>query len=386
MYQVVAVIDQDPLGVLVSFDAVRVFAFLLELRLDLIGDGLHLACTRAGTKNEVVGKGCDVAQIEHDDITGLLGFRGVNGGLPKVGGGTRRVQFFCPGQVTFSYWYRTTIRVDFMKNLLLLLIAVLAFAGDESPGVARARQELERVRGLVDSGLLAPVRLAEAQRAVEDASDEAILEHTLYGKIQIEDLSEREAAEMVAAAERRVDRQQQQVARAQSMLAAGAVARNGFGELETELGLRRQALDLARTRAALLVNIIETARAEIQAAEEGREAALPEVWKAKERVDGDHLLGPKDIKALTLAFEKEFDKPLPVSARGSTAVHRALGFDHTGRIDVAVNPDSPEGMWLRKYLDGKDIPYYAFRAAIAGKATAPHIHIGPGSTRLHTTD
>jgi hypothetical protein len=77
---------------------------------------------------------------------------------------------------------------------------------------------------------------------------------------------------------------------------------------------------------------------------------------------------------------------MPVSARGSTAVHRAMGFDHTGRIDVAVNPDAPEGVWLRKYLDTQGIPYYAFRAAIAGKATAPHIHIGPGSTRLHVTD
>ena len=58
-------------------------------------------------------------------------------------------------------------------------------------------------------------------------------------------------------------------------------------------------------------------------------------------------------------------------ARGSTAVHRAMGFDHTGRIDVALNPDALEGQWLRKYLDSKDIPYYAFRIAIPGKATAP---------------
>jgi hypothetical protein len=67
-------------------------------------------------------------------------------------------------------------------------------------------------------------------------------------------------------------------------------------------------------------------------------------------------------------------------------VHRALGFDHTGRIDVALMPDSTEGVWLRRYLESKSIPYYAFRAAIAGKATAAHIHIGPGSTRLRVAD
>ncbi|MGH9663230.1 MAG: hypothetical protein ACRD9L_02260, partial [Bryobacteraceae bacterium] len=57
-------------------------------------------------------------------------------------------------------------------------------------------------------------------------------------------------------------------------------------------------------------------------------------------------------------------------------------FDHRGRIDVGLNPDQPEGVWLRHYLESHEIPYFAFRAAVAGKATAPHIHIGPGSTRL----
>jgi hypothetical protein len=97
-------------------------------------------------------------------------------------------------------------------------------------------------------------------------------------------------------------------------------------------------------------------------------------------------LTSNDIKTLTLAFEKKFDKPLPVSARGETAVHRALGFDHTGRIDVAITPDSAEGVWLRQYLEAKDIPYYAFRVAMPGKATGAHIHVGPGSTRLQATD
>ena len=67
-------------------------------------------------------------------------------------------------------------------------------------------------------------------------------------------------------------------------------------------------------------------------------------------------------------------------------MHRALGFDHTGRIDVALSPDSVEGKWLRTYLEARDIAYYAFRVAIAGRATGAHIHVGPGSTRLQSTD
>jgi hypothetical protein len=77
---------------------------------------------------------------------------------------------------------------------------------------------------------------------------------------------------------------------------------------------------------------------------------------------------------------------LPISAEGETNLHRALGFDHRGRVDVAINPNASEGMWLRHYLQSLKIPYYAFTRAIRGKATAAHIHIGPGSTRLQNAD
>ena len=66
---------------------------------------------------------------------------------------------------------------------------------------------------------------------------------------------------------------------------------------------------------------------------------------------------------------------------GDTAVHRAMGFDHRGRVDVALSPDQPEGVWLREYLTGQEIPYFAFRHAVPGKATGAHIHLGPMSTR-----
>jgi len=90
----------------------------------------------------------------------------------------------------------------------------------------------------------------------------------------------------------------------------------------------------------------------------------------------------RDLQAIEKAFEAEFDRPLPISADGETDVHRALGFDHRGRVDVAIDPRAPEGVWLRRYLRSRKIPYYAFTSAVAGKATAAHIHIGPGSTRL----
>jgi hypothetical protein len=55
-------------------------------------------------------------------------------------------------------------------------------------------------------------------------------------------------------------------------------------------------------------------------------------------------------------------------------------------VDVALNPDQQEGLWLRKYLESRKIPYFAFRAALPGKATGPHIHMGPPSQRLVSAD
>ena len=265
-----------------------------------------------------------------------------------------------------------------------LLAASLAFAADQSNAILQARQELARVREQVNAGLLPASKIQEAQETVDDALDQQILDRTLYGRLAIEDLSEQQALEMQAAAQRRLDRVQRKADRNQGLVAGGIAAPGMFADTTAELARRRETLSQANARAELLMQVVEMARAE--AAPPGRSDTLPGEWKAREFVDGDHLLEPQDIKDVTLAYESKFHEPFPVSARGATAVHRAMGFDHTGRIDVAVNPDSPEGVWLRAYLEAKEIPYYAFRAAIPGKATAPHIHIGPGSIRIRPTD
>ena len=48
-----------------------------------------------------------------------------------------------------------------------------------------------------------------------------------------------------------------------------------------------------------------------------------------------------DLEKLEIDYIAKFARPLPISAEGETAVHRSLGFDHRGRVDVAVMPDQP---------------------------------------------
>ncbi len=73
---------------------------------------------------------------------------------------------------------------------------------------------------------------------------------------------------------------------------------------------------------------------------------------------------------------------LRVSAYGQTDLHNRMGFDHRNSLDVALHPDSPEGRALLEYLRSQGIPFLAFRGAIAGTATGPHVHIGRPSHRI----
>lgn len=221
-------------------------------------------------------------------------------------------------------------------------------------------------------------RLTDTQRQIEDMGDDLVLRRTLYGTMTASDLTEEQAAEMVEAARRRRDRQQQAINRIQALIDLGAAPRKAADPLREELALRERTLELAERRATLMREL-----AEIAATEKALLAAQPELPPGRtiERSQGKGTMSEIEVRAILLAFERHFGKPMPVSAWGDTATHRLLGFDHRGRVDVALNPDQPEGVWLRQHLLSNRIPYYAFRAAIPGKATAPHIHLGPPSLR-----
>jgi hypothetical protein len=99
----------------------------------------------------------------------------------------------------------------FSKYLWISLLAATAFAADETPALKQARLELERIQSLVNAGALPASRISEAQKELDDASDEAVLEKTLYGRIEVADLTEEQGEGMTAAATRRVERQVQKV-------------------------------------------------------------------------------------------------------------------------------------------------------------------------------
>jgi hypothetical protein len=83
-------------------------------------------------------------------------------------------------------------------------------------------------------------------------------------------------------------------------------------------------------------------------------------------------------------FMLRFNRRLPLTAFGQSELHTRWGFDHRQGIDVGLHPDSPEGRVLINFLHIEKIPFLAFRTAVPGVATGPHIHIGKGSHWLPT--
>jgi hypothetical protein len=246
----------------------------------------------------------------------------------------------------------------------------------EDPDVLRARLNIERMRALVEAGALPRVQLEQAEDALGDAQDMAVLRRTMYGQ----DITEEQAAGMVSAAQRRLHRREEQLDRVRGLIDSGVAAKNDLDPLADQVGFAQKQYDLAVSRANLTHELAEMARAEQM--RPSRVADPAGSQPVSVRYDGAGVFTPAQFQEISGAFEHRFSKPLPVSAMGETAVHRAMGFDHRGRVDVALKPDQLEGIWLRHYLEGRHIPYFAFWQAAPGRATGAHIHIGPESTRL----
>ena len=98
------------------------------------------------------------------------------------------------------------------------------------------------------------------------------------------------------------------------------------------------------------------------------------------------MAGPADqipyLSDVRTFFQQKFNRTLPISAEGQSATHDRMGYQHEQAFDVALSPQSHEGMALVEFLDSKRIPFIGFTAAVPGVATGPHIHVGKPSARM----
>ena len=100
------------------------------------------------------------------------------------------------------------------------------------------------------------------------------------------------------------------------------------------------------------------------------------------RFNGGFKWSLKEAPRIERFFAQTFGRSLPVTALGQSYTHNRLGFDHRDSMDVGLHPDSAEGRTLIDYLRKAGIPFLAFRQAVPGAASGPHIHIGRPSSRF----
>jgi hypothetical protein len=257
-------------------------------------------------------------------------------------------------------------------------------ADESDPLVVRARERAAQTSKLVSEGALPFIRLKKAQEGVQDALDMSLLKQSLYTT----DLLPEEADQMVLVAQRMLIRRQRTLMETQELVSAGVISRSEAETSTADLDRAQRELDWAEDRAKLVEQLAENARIQKGIASLEIQAESRPDWAGKvyTHFDGSGVFTQADLQKMEFDYIVKFARPLPISAEGETALHRSLGFDHRGRVDVALNPDAPEGEWLLRYLESKRIPYFAFRAAVAHKATGAHIHVGPQSTKLTLSD
>lgn len=254
----------------------------------------------------------------------------------------------------------------------------------DDPNVIRAQRDLERVKLLIGQGAIPAMRLRAANEDLQNALDMSILRANLFGK----DLLPEQADQMVTIAQKMVLRKQRSMIEMQQLVSSGVISRAEAEASGADFDRAQTELHLAETRARLMQQMAESLRVQKMIASYETQAESHPDWAGKvyTKYDGNGIFRRDDLSKIEFAFTTKFAKPLPISADGETALHRSLGFDHRGRVDVAVSPDQPEGLWLMKYLQTNRIPFLAFRMAVPGMATGAHIHIGTSSTKLVSAD
>jgi hypothetical protein len=211
----------------------------------------------------------------------------------------------------------TKLREEFVKATSEYKASLTKLLTIYEGNVKKAEEKLELSRKLLAEGLISRLQVEENERAL--AADKAKVEETR-----------------------------------RQMTSADEQVANIFAESEAEKQLAKD-LRLARQ------SLVRTASFTRYTGAPGW--ALSDAWKVQR------------------FFSDTFHRQLPIAVFGQGAIHDRWRLDHRNAMDIQLHPDGVEGRALLEFLQKNGIPYLAFRSAIPGTATGPHIHIGRPSHR-----
>jgi hypothetical protein len=235
------------------------------------------------------------------------------------------------------------------------------------------RNEINRVRRIfLLSGLAIALAGTGAGRALGDDSNNAVIART---EDYISTLNRLLALyQDSAASAARVFKQRSE------LYSSGLISRQEFEACRRALEESRSRIEDVRSKIAASQTLIAEARLTEELSKEHMQDQ-----SVKDTVvfhTGPVSFKLSDISRVEDFYSKHFGVPLPISAFGQTELHTRMGFDHRDSVDVAVQPDSPEGLALMKFLTNSGVSFIAFRSALPGSSTGAHIHVGHPSARI----
>jgi len=193
-------------------------------------------------------------------------------------------------------------------------------------------------------------------------------------------------AKLLAIHERNVSRAEDKLIQSQKLFAEGLISKNELNVSETAVAVAKD--KVTETRSQMSNADTQIADALVEAEVEAQMAKAPlrkgslVQTTSYIRYNGGGGWALSDAWKVQRFFFDSFKKPLPVGVFGQGAIHDRWRLDHRNSMDVSIHPDGPEGQLLMNYLRSNGIPFLAFRGAIPGTATGPHIHIGRPSHRF----
>ncbi len=193
-------------------------------------------------------------------------------------------------------------------------------------------------------------------------------------------------AKLLAIYERNVTRAEEKLAQSRKLYTEGLISKNQLADNETAVASAKDKVNEAQRQMASADSQIAETLVEVQAEAQMAKTPLRRGSLLRTtsyiRYTGAGTWALSDAWKVQRFFLDSFKKQLPVGVFGQGAIHDRWRLDHRNAMDVSLHPDGPEGQLLMNYLRTNGIPFLAFRAAIPGTATGPHIHIGRPSHRF----
>jgi Outer membrane efflux protein len=191
---------------------------------------------------------------------------------------------------------------------------------------------------------------------------------------------------LLAFQEANVSKAEEHLAQSKTLLSEGLISKSQYEEGERAVADARDKVNETKQRMAgadmQIANTLVEAEADRKMARMGPIARGALVKTAAlVRYNGPAAWGLSDAWKIQRFFLETYRKPLPIAVFGQGSIHDRWRLDHRNAMDISLNPDDSEGQGLMNFLRSNGIPFLAFRQAIPGTATGPHIHIGRPSHR-----